>query len=71
MNSSGRFAHSILLTGEKGSGRKTSAKFIAQSLLCENLSDGLPCGVCRNCKRIENDTHPDVIYPETEGKSDI
>lgn len=71
MNKSGRFAQGILLTGEKGSGRKTSAKYIAQSLLCEDPSDGLPCGICRSCRRIEENIHPDVIFPETEGKSGI
>ncbi len=70
MKRSGRFAHSFLLTGEKGSGRTSAAKYIAMALLCNSSdADGLPCGVCRNCRRIEEGTHPDVIIPEGGGKT--
>lgn len=70
MNKSKRFSHGILITGEKGSGRKFTAKYIAMSLLCEDLNDGLPCMKCNNCKRIAENIHPDVIFAsEGEGKS--
>ena len=70
MKSSGRTAHGFLLTGESGSGRTFSARYIAMSLMCDSPDEnGLPCGECRQCRRIANDTHPDVILPEGEGKS--
>ena len=70
MTRSGRINHSYVITGEKGTGRRTAAKYIAQSVLCESLlENGAPCGICRNCRRIENETHPDVIFPEAKGKT--
>lgn len=65
----GRTAHGFLLTGEKGVGKKTCALYIAKSILCENSRNGVPCGVCRQCKRIDEGTHPDVITPERSGKT--
>lgn len=68
MAASGRTAHSLLICGEKGSGRKLMAKYYAQALMCENSHNGAPCGSCNACKNIENGVHPDVIYPEKSGK---
>lgn len=65
----GRIAHGFLLTGEKGVGKKTCAKYIAKAIMCEDIQDGLPCGKCRQCRRIDEDIHPDVITPERSGKT--
>ncbi len=54
----GRLPHAILLCGEKGSGKKTMARYIAQLFLC-----GVPpCGDCAVCRNTERDEHPDVIF---------
>lgn len=71
MRISGRMSHGFLLTGEKGVGKKTAALYIASALLCENGTDGVPCGECRHCRRIAQGTHPDVICPERSGKKMI
>ena len=68
MKRTGRFARSILLTGERGVGKKVFADYIALTLLCET---GSACGECRHCKRILSGTHPDVIKPEKSGKKMI
>ncbi len=68
MKQSGRLAHAFLLTGERGVGKKTAAKYIAMMLLCEN---GNACGECRHCRRVLSGTHPDVIIPEKTGKKQI
>lgn len=68
MASSGRTAHSVLICGEKGSGKKLMAKYYAQALMCEKPEGGKPCGVCNACRNVERDIHPDVIYPEKSGK---
>ena len=68
MAASGRTAHSLLICGEKGSGRKLIAKYYTQALMCEAPDNGRPCGVCTSCMNIDNDIHPDVIYPEKSGK---
>lgn len=65
----GRMAHGFLLTGEKGVGKKTCALYIAKSIMCEDLKDGVPCGACRQCRRIDEGVHPDVITPERTGKT--
>lgn len=62
-----RIPHAIILTGIRGIGKTSSARIIARSLLCIG-ADGLskspsinPCGICENCKAIEQDRHVDVI----------
>lgn len=62
--------HSVMFCGETGTGKKLMADYYIQQLLCENLSDGKPCGVCASCRNAENHTHPDVVYVGTEGKSE-
>ena len=64
MSRSGRYVHSYIITGAKGCGKKTAAAYIAQMLLCSDIHDGVPCGTCRECRRIEAQTHPDVILVE-------
>lgn len=68
MKATGRFPHAFLLTGERGTGKKTFADHIAMTLLCEK---GSACGECRHCRRILSGTHPDVIKPEKSGKKQI
>ncbi|WP_295087032.1 DNA polymerase III subunit delta' [Ruminococcus sp.] len=65
---SGRTAHSLIISGEKGSGRKLIAKYYTQALMCEAPVEGKPCGRCNTCQNIWNDVHPDVIYPKKTGK---
>lgn len=54
----GRLSHALLFSGNKGSGRKTIARYTAQLFLCENKA----CGNCPTCRNIEKDCHPDVIF---------
>lgn len=56
----GKEPHSIVICGERGLGKKTIAKTVAAQLLCER-GDGEPCGVCRSCRLISSDAHPDLI----------
>ena len=69
MSRSGRFVHSYILTGEKGVGKKTFARYIAMQLLCDEHN---ACGVCRQCSRILRGQHPDFIIAEKEsGKANF
>lgn len=54
----GRLSHALMFSGNKGSGRKTLARYTAQLFLCENSA----CGNCPTCRNIEKDCHPDVIF---------
>lgn len=64
----GKTAHSLILHGERGTGKKFIADYYAQQLICNNTHNGKPCGVCPSCRNVENHTHPDVTYVRTEGK---
>ncbi len=66
MSEKNRMAHSFLIYGEKGLGKKTMAAHLAMMLVCE--SDSKPCGQCRSCINAANRTHPDIVYAEHSGK---
>ena len=55
--------HAYLITGEKGTGKRTLARLMGETLLCSSAA-GKPCGTCRNCMLIEKDEHPNVIVIE-------
>lgn len=60
MKKSGRFGHAFLVCGEEGLGKKTFAKIMAKTLLCEN--DNAPCEKCECCRKINEGIHPDVEF---------
>lgn len=64
-----RVAHAYLFEGEKGTGKKEMALFLAKSLFCHNVVDINPCQTCSNCKRIDSGNHPDVHVIEPDGLS--
>lgn len=59
-----REPHSIVIHGEKGLGKKTLARWIAAALLCERQT-GEPCGVCKSCKMVFDNCHPDVMTAQS------
>ena len=65
-----RIPHAILIEGEKGTGRHTLARYIAQSAVCAEKNP--PCGKCRSCTLFKAGTHPDVVSVSPEdGKKNI
>lgn len=58
--SRGREPHSVMICGERGSGKKTLSRELAARLLCER-QDGKSCGVCRHCRLIADGAHPDLV----------
>lgn len=57
-----RLSHAYIFEGEKGSGVKDVAIYLAQKLLC--LDNYSACGICDNCIRVLNGTHTNVIVVE-------
>lgn len=58
----GRLPSSLLLHGPKGVGKQRFALWIAQLSVCEEPSEGGPCGTCRSCRLVLSLEHPDVHW---------
>jgi len=58
----GHISHFYLISGPKGSGKRTLAKLLAQAILCRGTKK--PCGVCDACRKLESRNHPDFITVE-------
>ena len=58
----GHVSHFYLISGPRGSGKRTLAKLLASAILCEG--EDKPCGACGPCRKIENGNHPDFITVE-------
>jgi DNA polymerase-3 subunit delta' len=59
----GRVGHAYLMAGPSGIGKATLAQVFAQALCCDATDrpdPGIPCGMCRSCRKISRGTHPDV-----------
>lgn len=56
-----RLAHAYLFSGLRGSGKTSSARIFAKSLLCENLKNGNPCEICQNCLDANAGKSVDII----------
>ena len=64
----------LLLTGRPGLGKRATAMFLVQSLLCETRREELKaCGTCASCRLYQVGNHPDLrmleVGQEEEGAS--
>jgi DNA polymerase-3 subunit delta' len=59
----GRLPHAMLFVGPEGVGKKSFARKLAQSLLCESHPPERldPCESCPGCLQVEAQTHPDFV----------
>jgi len=57
----GHLAHAFLFSGPRGVGKTTTARILAQALVCQSLKDGEPCGACEACQAFQAGTLVDVI----------
>jgi DNA polymerase-3 subunit gamma/tau len=56
-----KLSHAYLFSGLRGSGKTSTARIFAKSMLCENKPTSKPCEVCDNCKYARVNKHPDII----------
>ena len=70
-----RLSHAYILEGKYGLGKHTLALQLAAAQSCLCKDDGslpLPCGTCKNCKKILEGKSPDVIWVSREkGKTQL
>lgn len=59
-----RIPHALIIEGTSSENRLLAAKELAKAMLCQ--SERIPCGVCRSCRKVDTDDHPDVIICEKE-----
>jgi len=58
---SGRLSHAYLFSGLRGSGKTSTARIFAKSLICENGPTSSPCDVCSHCVMANEGRHIDII----------
>ncbi|QOG11937.1 DNA polymerase III subunit gamma/tau [Arcobacter sp. FWKO B] len=56
-----RLPHAYLFSGLRGSGKTSTARIMAKSMLCEQGPTSRPCETCQNCLSSNNGRHLDVI----------
>ena len=69
-----RLPQAILLTGTRGVGKTSTARIIAKSLNCEEVSIGKSkecCNKCDSCISIANCTHPDILEFDAASKTSV
>ena len=62
----GTFPHAVIFSGIEGIGKRLAAEICAAALLCENPTDGEPCGTCESCHLVAAKSHPDFYVVEPE-----
>jgi DNA polymerase III subunit delta' len=64
-----KLPHALLFSGPKGVGKRTIALELVKNLFCEKKN---ACGVCRGCRHLAGDMHPDfaLLAGETSIKID-
>lgn len=64
---SDRLPHAIILEGDSGLGKHVLAREIAAALVCR--SEDAPCYLCAQCRKAQQQIHPDIYEYTPEGGS--
>ncbi len=56
----GRCPHALLIDGGGDADRRDLALFVAKKMVCSDAKEA-PCGICENCRKADEDIHPDII----------
>ena len=66
-----RLHHAYLFTGTRGVGKTTIARIFAKALNCEQGVSSTPCGVCDNCRAIDEGKFIDLIEVDAASKTKV
>lgn len=66
-----RLANAYLFSGLRGSGKTSSARILAKSMLCKNGPTSHPCEVCDSCKMANENAHIDIIEMDAASRRKI
>ena len=67
--SKGHISHCYLISGPEGSGKRTLARLLAQTILCRGAQK--PCGVCAPRRKVLDGNHPDFITVDDPEKKTV
>lgn len=67
----GRIHHAYLFSGTRGVGKTSIARLLAKGLNCETGITATPCGVCDNCREIEQGRFVDLLEIDAASRTKV
>ncbi|OCG54168.1 DNA polymerase III subunit gamma/tau [Gilliamella sp. Imp1-1] len=67
----GRVHHAYLFSGTRGVGKTSIARLLAKGLNCETGITATPCGVCDNCRYIEQGRFVDLLEIDAASRTKV
>lgn len=62
----GRMPQVLLLEGRDGCGKRALLAALVAQHFCSRSDEQSPCGLCAECRRVLNGTHPEVLWVESD-----
>lgn len=60
--------HALMLYGKEGVGKVLLTDSLVAGILCRELENGYPCGICQSCRWLSSGFHPDFYEIKGEGE---